>query len=245
MTPGALGRSLGPMAYAAGVTRARAADLMRPHRGAIRFVALAALGILAAHDTVFVAQFGLGSGYEAAMARTAHGYWPAFALFTLLVAGAGALTAVHVLARLGRMVRGLPPSPRHLGQAAWWSEVRRLWPRLLAVMLVGFAIQENVEHALAGGGWPGLWVLAAPDYPLAIPSILAVSGLLAAIGGWLQWRRAVLIERLRAARPALHRGRHGGRAPHRRWALLAALLANRWALLRRDAERAPPLASAA
>ena len=114
------------------------------------------------------------------------------------------------------------------------------------VVLIGFTLQENVEHYLAGGGWPGLWVLSAPDYPLAIPAILLVSGLLAVAGGWLQWRREILIERLRAARAAvLILRRHADRAPHRRWALLAALLANRWALLRRDAERAPPLTSAA
>jgi hypothetical protein len=233
------------MAYAPCVTRARASALTRPHLGSIRFIALTALGILVAHDTVFVAQFGIGAGYEAAMARTAHGYWPAFVLFTLLVGVASALTAARLLSRLGRMGRGLPPALPQPGRPAYWAEVRRLWPRLFAVVLVGFAIQENVEHAVAGGGWPGLWVLSAPGYPLAIPAIVVVSGLLAVVGGWLQWRRDVLIGQLRAARAVLHHRRHGGRVPHRRWALLAALLANRWAMLRRDAERAPPLGSAA
>ena len=234
------------MAYAPRVTRSRAAALTRPHLGSLRFLALATLGILVAHDAVFVAQFGLGAGYEAAMARTAHGYWPAFVLLSVLIAGVGAITAARALARLGRTARGLPVAPPAPGTPAYWPEVRRLWPRLFAVVLVGFAVQENIEHHLAGGGWPGLWVLSAPDYPLSIPSILAVSGLLAAIGGWVRWRRDVLIGRLRAAHAAgLRHHRLAGRVPHGRWALLAALLANRWALLRRDAERAPPLASAA
>jgi hypothetical protein len=212
-----------------------------PNLGRLRFVALAVLGILVAHDVIFMAQYGLGAGYEAAMARTAHGYWPAFVVFTLFLAGGGALTAARALARLGRSVRGLPPVAIDPGRPAYWPEVRHLWPRLFAVILIGFLVQENLEHILAGGGLPGLWVLAAPEYPLAIPGILVVSALLAAAGGWLQWRREVLIERLRAARAAALRRRPTAvHAPHGRWALLAALLANRWALLRRDAERAPP-----
>ena len=48
------------------------------------------------------------------MARTGHGYWLAFVLFSLLLGGVGALTAARALSRLGRMVRGMPPStPRH------------------------------------------------------------------------------------------------------------------------------------
>jgi hypothetical protein len=233
------------MTYARRVTRARA-TFSRPRLAAVRFAALAALGILVAHDAVFLAQYGLGNGYEAAMARTGHGYWPAFVLFTALVGGAAAITALRGLVRLGRTVRGLPLAPAQPERPAFGAEVRRLWPRLFAVVIGGFVLQENVEHALAGAALPGLWVLSAPDYPLAIPAILVVTGLLAAAGGWIQWRREVLIERLRAARAAaLHRRRHAARAPHRRWALLSALLANRWTLLRRDAERAPPPACAA
>lgn len=234
------------MAYAPRVTRTRAATLTHAHLGSLRFLTLAAAGILVAHDTVFIAQYGLGAGYEAAMAQTAHGYWPAFVLFSLLAGGAGAVTATRALARLGRVARGLPPAPPSPRRPAFWAEIRSLWPRLFAVMVVGFALQENVEHALAGGDWPGLWVLSAPDYPLSIPSILVVSGMLAAAGAWLRWRRDVLIERIRAARTTVvGPRRNADRAPHGRWALLAAILANRWALLRRDAERAPPVAGAA
>jgi hypothetical protein len=234
------------MAYARQVTPSRARALLRPHLGRVRFATLATTGILVAHDAVFLAQNGPGAAYESAMARTAHGYWPAFLLFTLLVGALGTLTAVRALARLGRMVRGLPGDTRPPRNPRYWSEVRRLWPRLFAIVLLGFLVQENVEHLASGSGLPGLWVLSAPHYPLAVPAILAVTALLAAAGGWLQWRREVLIGRLRAAHAAaLRHGRQLARMPHGRWALLAALLANDWALLRRDAERAPPAGCAA
>jgi len=234
------------MAYAPRVTRAHTAVLARPYLGSLRFIALSSLGVLVAHDAVFVAQYGLGAGYDAAMARTAHGYWPAFILLTLLVGAASAVTALRAITHLARLVRGLPPDNPTVGRPAYWSEVRHLWPRLFAVVVVGFLVQENIEHVTSGNGLPGLWALSAPDYPLAIPAILVVTGLLAAAGAWIQWRREDLIERLRAANAAVLRQRHhAARAPHDRWALLAALLVHRWTLLRRDAERAPPLAGAA
>jgi hypothetical protein len=234
------------LAYPRAVTTSRALAVVRPHWGRLRFTALAALGVLVAHDATFAAQYGLGSGLDPAMAMSGHAYWPAFVLLTLLVAGTGAAIAVRALVGLGRLLRGLPPTTAVPGQPAYLAEVRHLWPRLFGVVVVAFLLQENVEHVAAGDGLPGLWVLSAPEYPLAIPVLLLVTGLLAAAGGWLQWRREVLIGRLTAARVAALRHRHhAARAPHRRWALLAALLVHRWTLLRRDAERAPPPACAA
>jgi hypothetical protein len=124
-------------------------------------------------------------------------------------------------------------------------EVARLWPRLLLVVACAFLLQENAEHLAAGHGLPGLWALSAPGYPLAIPVLVVVTGLLAAVGGWLQWHRETLIRRLRASQSALARRRHLSRVPHRRWALVAAMVAHRWMLLRLDAERAPPVLAAA
>jgi hypothetical protein len=72
-----------------------------------------------------------------------------------------------------------------------------------------------------------------------------VTGLLAVIGGWLQWHRDTLVERLRAAHSAALRRRAAARAPHGRWALVAALVAHRRILLRLDAGRAPPVVATA
>lgn len=218
----------------------------RPALERLRFLALAALGSLVAHDAIFAAQYGLGTVHDSVLAASGHGYWPAFVVLTLLAFGAGAGAAVRGVLHLRRLVRGLPAAPRPDDQPGYLAEVAHLWPRLLLVVALVFLAQENAEHLAAGQGLPGLWVLSAPGYPLAIPVLVAVTGLLAAIGGWLQWHRETLVRRLTAARAAAaSRPRAVAHAPHGRWALLAALLAHRWILLRRDAERAPPAPSAA
>lgn len=212
----------------------------------LRFPALAALGSLVAHDAIFAAQYGLGADRDRALASTAHGYWPVFVVLTLLALAAGGGAAVRGLLALRRLTRGLPAAPLLPGRSAYRREVTRLWPRLLLVVGVAFLVQENLEHLAAGKAAPGLWALSAPGYPLAIPVLVAVTGLLAAVGGWLRWHRETLVRRLHAARAtAAIRRPVAARAPHGRWALLAALLAHRWILLRRDAERAPPAAFAA
>ncbi len=220
----------------------------RPAFERLRFVALAALGSLVAHDAIFAVQYGLGADRDHALAATAHGYWPAFVALTLLVFAAGAGAAIRGVLRLRRLVRGLPAAPagpRAPGERSCAAEVAYLWPRLLLVVAGTFLAQENLEHLVAGQGLPGLWALSAPGYPLAVPVLVAVTGLLALVGGWLRWRRETLVRRLHASRAAASRPRATAHAPHRRWALVAALLAHRWILLHWDAERAPPAASAA
>ena len=217
----------------------------RPVLERLRFLALAALGSLVAHDAIFAAQYGLGGARDDALGATAHGYWPAFVVLTTLAALAGGGAAIRGVLHLRRLARGLPATARPADQSGYLAEVARLWPRLLLVVGAAFLVQENLEHLAAGQGLPGLWALSAPGYPLAIPVLVAVTGLLAAIGGWLQWHRETLVRRLSAARAAAARRRATAHAPHGRWALLAALLAHRWILLRRDASRAPPTPAAA
>jgi hypothetical protein len=215
-------------------------DLASLDLARLRFVALAAVGSLLAHDAVFAAQYGLGPAREDALAATAHGYWPAFVALTALATLAGGGAAIRGILHLRRLARGLPGTPVPAGQPGYLAEVVHVWPRLLTVVGTTFVTQENIEHLAAGQSLPGLWVLSGPEYPLAIPVLLAVTGLLAAIGGWLRWQRGTLVRRLCAARAAATRQRASARIPHHRWALLAALLSHRWILLRRDAERAPP-----
>jgi hypothetical protein len=217
----------------------------RPLLERLRLPALAILGSLVAHDAVFAAQYGLGPGRDAALGATVHGYWPAFVVVTLLAVAAGVGAAVIRVLRLHRLVRGLPATSMPPDRPRYLREVANLWPRLFLVVAAVFLLQENVEHLAAGRGLPGLWALSAPGYPLAIPVIVAVTGLLAVIGGWLQWHREILIRRLRAAETAGAGRRYLARVPHRRWALVAAMVAYRWILLRRDAERAPPMPAAA
>jgi hypothetical protein len=215
---------------------------LRRHRDLerARLGALAVVGALVAHDAIFAAQHGLGPERDLALEATAHGYWPAFIALALLAGAAGLGVAIAGVLRLRRLVRGLPAAaPDGRGYP---REVARLWPRLIVLVGAAFLVQENVEHVVAGQAAPGLWALSGPAYPLAIPVIIGVTGLLAAVGGWLRWHHQALVRRLVAARAAARRRRRdAARGPHRRWALVAALVAHRWILLRRDAERAPPV----
>lgn len=217
---------------------------VRPILERLRFPALAAVGALLAHDGIFAAQYGLGPDRDVALAATAHGYWPAFVVVTLLTVAVATGATVAAVLHLRRLVRGLPATPAAPGRPPYLREVAHLWPRLLLVVAAAFLLQENLEHLAAGRDLPGLWALSAPGYPMAVPVLVIVTGLLAAVGGWLKWHRDALARRLRAARAAALRHRTTARAPHGRWALVAALLAHRWTLLRRDAGRAPPAVAA-
>ncbi len=231
------------MAYRRTVVRPSRVPV-RPILERLRFPALAAVGSLLAHDGIFAAQYGLGPDRDLALAATTHGYWPAFMIVTLLTVAVAAGATVAAVLHLRRLVRGLPATPAAPGRPSYLREVARMWPRLLLVVATAFLLQENLEHLAAGRELPGLWALSAPGYPLAIPVLVVVTGLLAAVGGWLQWHRDTLVRRLRAARAAALRRRTTARVPHGRWALVAALLAHRWMLLRRDAGRAPPAVAA-
>lgn len=212
----------------------------RPRLERLRFPALAAVGALVAHDAIFAAQYGLGPARDRALASTVHAYWPAFVLVTLLAATVVAGAAIAGIVRLHRLVRGLPAAEPGREGSSYARELLRLWPRLLLVVVVAFVAQENLEHLAAGRDAPGLWALSAPGYPLAMPVLVAVTGLLAAVGAWLQWHNDALVGRLHTARDHPGRRRNTARAPHGRWALVAALVAHRRNLVRRDAERAPP-----
>ena len=72
------------------------------------------------------------------------------------------------------MLRRLHDGLDFLGGGAPTPTGRRfaaIWLRLLAVVAIGFVIQENVEHVIAHGHAPGLGALLGPEYPLALPVI--------------------------------------------------------------------------
>lgn len=206
----------------------------------LRFVALVVVGALIAHDAVFAAQYGFGDRRDAALAATAHDYWPVFAGLAMLVGGLGLAAAASVLLHLHRALRRLPASRPPAGTPGYAGELLRLWPRLFLAVTLVFTLQENVEHLAAGRGLPGLWVLSWPEYPLALPVIAAVSLLLAAAGAWLRWRTEVLAGRLAAARAAARRSAMVRLTPATRWRLVAAIVAHARILARPDAGRAPP-----
>lgn len=204
---------------------------------------LTAVGVLLAHDAIYAAGAALGAG-DGQLAVAGHRYWATFGILVLLAAGVTAGAGLAALARLRRALRRLP-TPSGTGQRAGYAAgLLRLWPRLFLAVTLVFVLQENVEHLAAGEPLPGLWVLSAPGYPMAIPALVAVTGLLAAVGAWFRHREAALIRQLRAARLAfalLHARR---RADTPRWHGLGWLFARRRLLARQDAGRAPPVVAA-
>lgn len=216
----------------------------RQRRGSVRFLVLVVMGVLIAHDAIYAAQHGLGSARDDALAAIAHQYWTGFAALTILGVAVATAAAVAGLMRLSRALRGLAAVPSAVGATGYGSELVHLWPRLFLAVTLAFLLQENAEHLAAGQPPPGLWALSGPHYPLAIPVLAVVTGLLAAAGAWFRWRGDVLAGRLHAARAAAAFGRLAPRrAPAGRWGLVAALVAHRWILLRLDAGRAPPAGS--
>ncbi len=217
-----------------------------------RFCLLALVALFSAHDAVFLAEFGFGDTFAAVMRRTGHdAYWPAY---MLLVGLAAALLVSTTAIRVGRLRLRLaslvPPGqvPTDLGRGrvgvtdapAYRRELLGLWARLLAVVLVGFVLQENLEHA-GHGHVPGLAVLVGPENPLAVPALVAVTFLLAIVGALVRWGIAVL--EIRIARATGSGRRRAGLLARRPAAgawIAAAVSAHHWTIARQDPGRAPP-----
>jgi hypothetical protein len=222
----------------------------------IRFCLLALVAMFAAHDAVFLAEFGFGDTFATVMRQTGHdAYWPAYMLLVGVAAGLLAASAAFRIAHLRRRLAALVPlgSPGAAAPGAWarhvpisdapsyGREIVGLWTRLLAVVLVGFVLQENAEH-VSHGHLPGLGVLAGPENPLALPALVVVTLLLAALGALVRWRIAVL--QVRLTRAAAYGSRAAGlraQLPAADWWIAATAVAHHWTIARQDPGRAPPL----
>ena len=142
----------------------------------LAFWTLAAVALLVSHDAIWLVQLGPGQGLASALRSGGHGYWGAatvgLALVALIAIGAvgGRLWRLWSAARTFNDTRHNPTR-----RPAYFRRVRGAWPRLLAVVLIGFVLQENAEHALSHGHLPGLGVLLGPEHPLAIPVIGVVT----------------------------------------------------------------------
>ena len=153
-------------------------DLNRA-RGRIAFWALAGLALLVGHDAVFLAQVGPGERLTAALRSAGHDYWGLASVLLVGIAGLmGAITFVR-MARLRRAAavldaRGHARTPR-------LARLLPTWGRLAAVVVIGFAIQENLEHFIAHGHTIGAGALIGPEYPLALP-VLGIVTFVAALG---------------------------------------------------------------
>jgi hypothetical protein len=218
----------------------------------VRFGVLLALGVLIGHDAVYGARYGVGSGFAAAMTALGHdAWWLPFGLAVVVAAFGLIAGSVHtVLTLRSRLQRakacsgrrpGAPiaRSPRTTSTKPYLAELRGLWPRLFAGVILVFAVQENIETFAARGEVPGVDVLLGSGFPVSLLVLGIVTGILAALGSLIRWRIRELREQLRLALARPHPRPRPAR-PAREWAAIDALAPHRWVLVRRDAGRAPP-----
>ncbi len=220
----------------------------------VRFVLLGLFTLYIGHDAVFLAQFGAGPALDRAMATSGHGpHWLGFGLLAVAAAALLAAWSVDALstlvaaaARSRSRHRARRPSSTESGRRAgalrwdgYLREVVDLWPPLVLATLVSFAVLENIEHLASDGHLLGLGALTGPEYPLAIPVLVAVTGLVSAIGAVVRWRIAAL-RRETSWSPGRTRVVRARRAAPVAWQAIAAGCAHHLLLVRLDPGRAPP-----
>jgi hypothetical protein len=118
-------------------------------------------------------------------------------------------------------------------------ELASIWLRLFPTVAVLFAVQENVEHFAVDGHLAGIEPLIGPGSSIVLPVLAVTTFVLAAVGSLVRWRIRVLEARIAAvARQRFALAPAASRPAA--WATVAAAIAHRWILGRRDAGRAPP-----
>lgn len=208
---------------------------------AFRKFAVVATLVLAAmaagHELVYLLSHGPGDGYAAAMREGGHDrYWTSFVLVVLSVTAGLAAVAAAQLRRLRRLAATVHVAGVEVadgGVRPFLGLLGGLWLRVAVITSIGYLVQENLETASAGATVPGLGVLGG-EHAVALPILVFVSLVVAAVGALVGWRREVLLARLRV-RTAFPPGRGEGiRLPS------AAALPHPSIEPRRNGVRAPP-----
>lgn len=212
--------------------------------GLISAAALQLVALVLAHELVFLARFG--SRYNEALVHAGHGETWSAAVMTSLTLAIGLLVfGAFRLARLGLLVRRRGASERSDGGPLGPRPLLRAWlrvaPRTAVLSVLLLTIQENLERAAIGQGMLGPGLLLSPEYAGGLWITIAIGLAVGLVAALFEWRRSVLLARLRASRGRPARGtdtvvlRPGifDRAP------IESLLG------RRSALRAPPAVSAA
>jgi hypothetical protein len=210
--------------------------------------ALQLVVLVLAHDLIYLARYG--SRFGEMLVHTGHGdAWAAAATTSLVLGGALAALAAVRLAHLGLLVRrhgairhgathqpvvgGLETRPL---LRAWL----RIAPRLTVLGVVILSIQENLERASIGATMPGPGILLTPEYAGGLWIAIAVGLAVSLVAALFEWRRTVLLARLRAVRPGTPRP---SIVRMRRPGILVELPVSSL-LGRRSALRAPPVPTA-
>lgn len=187
-----------------------------------RLPSLAVLGSLAlaslalSHELVYLIAHGFGDGYTTAMREGGHDrYWTSFLLIVAVVTSALVAVGVAQVRRLRRLATAMQARTvrvRDVGLSRFFELLGPLWLRLSVVVSTAYVLQENIETATTGASWPGLGVLGG-EHTIALPVLILVSLLVAAVGALAGWRREVILARLRAAARARRRPAASVRRP--------------------------------
>lgn len=206
----------------------------------VGFWLAACVALLVAHDAVVLVQTGPGRAAATALRSGGHEYWPVASWLIVAAGSAGAAWWGWRLVRLSHLAPEADASARPpAAPQSWPARTLRIWPRLFAVVALVFLGQENVEHAAAHGHLIGLAALIGPEYPLALPVLAAVSGVVACLAALVRHHEAELIRRVTTSRLAVSEPDIDRRSTRTEPRSSAA----RGPLARRGAERAPPIAS--
>ncbi len=171
---------------------------------------LVAVSAVAAHQATYLLRFqGVA---RAVVDEPAHD--AVWAPLVVLVAFAGVAVGAVAWLQLRRLgahaahLRGVAhPRPELL---SFIGDAASLWLRVGLATACVYAIQENIEHVLAGLGPNGLDALFAHG-PLPVLVVLIASFLVAAVAALVRWRCRELLERIARARS--RRARRPARSP--------------------------------
>jgi hypothetical protein len=204
----------------------------------LRQAILVLAALFVAHDAIYLARFGIGDGYARAMSALGHdAYWAPVSV--LLTAGVALVVLATFVAyrRLRADAVGAAVIPAT--GPSYLHELASVWLRLFPTVAVLFAVQENVEHLAVDGHLTGIEPLIGPGSSIVLPVLAVTTFVLAAAGAVVRWRVRVLEARIASAVRQRFALASGVNQPAD-WDTVAAAIAHRWILGRRDAGRAPP-----
>lgn len=152
----------------------------------------------------------LGAAAVVATPIPEHGIAWASVAAAILLAILGALVATMLrIAALRRTLRRLRGAPATGGRRRLGAVPRR-WLAILAMALLAFTLQENLEHLLDHGHLPGLVAVLTGPYAATLPAFVLLSLLAAIVAVGLERRvrslaAAVRLYRLHSRPPRIHR----------------------------------------
>jgi hypothetical protein len=176
------------------------------------------------------------------MAAQGHdGYWAPASFLLVVGVAVVALVGLTAYRRLRSDAEGMEQPTLADGGSSYLAELAGIWLRLFPTVAVLFAIQENIEHLAVDGHLAGIAPLFGPGSTAVLPVLAATTFALAAVGAVVRWRIRVLVARIAAATARKRYLRRSAISQPSGWGIVAATIAHRWIIGRRDAGRAPPL----